>query len=228
VGPLTILHFDDDLIAVSKPAGITVHRDAWSHHDEQFVLQTLSDQVSRFLYPVHRLDRNTSGVLCFACRREMTRILHENLAADEAIKEYLVLVRGETPETFISDRPLTNERKEPRPARTEFRRLATFSRCSLLAARLGTGRKHQIRRHLGHLAHQVIGDASYGKGRINNFFRTEFGLPRMFLHARRLVVAHPRSGEMLDLRDPLPDDLRGFLERLPDVEPALLESLARV
>ncbi|MCP3904843.1 MAG: pseudouridylate synthase [Planctomycetes bacterium] len=222
---LPILHLDDDLLAVAKPAGMTVHRDTWSRYDERFVLQTASDQVGRFLFPVHRLDRNTSGVICFACRREMAGPLQANLAAEEAVKEYLVLVRGETPESFVSDRPLTNDRKEPRPARTEFRRLATFSRCSLLEARISTGRHHQIRRHLNHLAHQVIGDSSYGKGRINAFFRAEYGLPRMFLHARRLVIAHPRDGATLDLRDPLPADLRGFLARLPDVEPALFDTV---
>jgi tRNA pseudouridine65 synthase len=217
---------DDDLVVVAKPAGITVHRDAWSHHGERVVLQTVAMQVDRHLYPVHRLDRNTSGVLCFALSSAMARELHANLAAETARKEYLVLCRGETPESFVSDRPLTAANGERRPARTEFERLATFSRCSLLRARIRTGRRHQIRRHLGHLAHQIIGDSSYGKGRINAFFRETYGLPRMFVHAERLVVAHPRTGAMIEVGAELPEDLRGFLARLPDCPPELLRDRA--
>ncbi|MHC4947341.1 MAG: RluA family pseudouridine synthase [Planctomycetota bacterium] len=220
-----IVHRDDDLVVVSKPGGMMVHRARGARPGEWFALQAVAHQLGGFLYPVHRLDRATSGLLCFALSSEMAAALHAALRSEATIKEYLVLVRGETPETFVSDRPLTSERGEKQPARSEFRRLAVFSRCSLLAARITTGRRHQIRRHLAHLAHQVIGDSSHGKGRINRFFRETYGLPRMFLHARRLVVAHPRTGDRLDLADPLPEDLRAFLERLPDVEPAVVAGL---
>jgi tRNA pseudouridine65 synthase len=217
---------DDDLVVVSKPAGMLVHRDAMSRQREPLLLQEVSTQVGRFLYPVHRLDRNTSGVLAFALSREAARQLSANLADPETVKEYLVLVRGTTPEQFVSDRPLSNDRGEPRPARSEFERLAVFSRCSLLRVRLRTGRYHQIRRHLAHLAHQVIGDTSHGKGRINAFFRAEYGLPRMFVHARRLAVEHPGRGDRIDIADPLAADLLAFLQRLPDVEPAVLAPLS--
>jgi tRNA pseudouridine65 synthase len=223
--PLSILHLDDELAVVSKPAGLLVHRDRRLGRGEPVVLQAVSEQLGRYVYPVHRLDRNTSGVLCFALTREAARTMQERLAAEETRKEYLVLVRGETPEAFESSRPLTNDRGERRPTHTEFRRLATFSRCSLLTARITTGRRHQIRRHLAHLAHHVIGDTSYGKGRINAFFRAEYGLPRMFLHAARLSVAHPATGLEMELRAALAADLRAFLQRLPDVDPDLLASL---
>ncbi len=221
--PLHILHLDDDLVFVSKPPGMLVHRDAWSPHEE-VVLQTLAYQIDRYLFPVHRLDRNTSGVLAFGCSREMARVLHDNLREPDARKEYLVLTRGETPESFTSDRPLSHN-GEPRDARTEFQRLACFSRCSLLRVRTLTGRQHQIRRHLAHLAHQVIGDTRYGKGRINAWFRAEYGLPRMFLHACRIAIAHPRTGAPLEVVDPLAADLRCFLGRLPDVDASLLATL---
>ena len=221
--PLDILHLDDDLVVVSKPPGMLVHRDAWSPREE-VVLQTLAYQIDRYLFPVHRLDRNTSGVLAFGCSRTMARALHDNLREPDARKEYLVLTRGETSESFTSDRPLSHN-GEPREARTEFRRLACFSRCSLLRARTLTGRRHQIRRHLAHLAHQVIGDTGYGKGRINAWFRAEYGLPRMFLHAQRMVVAHPRTGVPMEIVDPLAADLRYFLGRLPDVDSALIGKL---
>ena len=221
---IPILHLDDDLVVVSKPAGVVIHRDQYTRREEP-MLQLVSTRLRRFIYPVHRLDRNTSGILCFALSSEAARHLQANLGASESSKRYLVLVRGTTEERFVSDRPLSNERREPRPACTEFERVAVFSRCSLLRARLRTGRRHQIRRHLGHLAHQVIGDSSYGKGRINAFFRETYGLPRMFLHAHHLTVAHPRTGETLRVDDPLPDDLRAFLGRLPDVDETLRASL---
>ena len=173
---------------------------------------------------MHRLDRNTSGVLAFALTRVAARRLQESLQSPDTRKEYLVLCRRETETQFVCDRPLTHKGQK-RESRTEFRRLAVFSRCSLLEARLCTGRLHQIRRHLAHLAHQVIGDSSYGKGKINAWFRENHGLPRMFLHARRLAITHPGSGDPLEVTDPLASDLRDFLGRLPDVEPTLLDSL---
>lgn len=213
--PVPVLHLDEHLVVVSKPAGVVVHRSDQTRDEAYPLLQTLSDQLGRFLFPVHRLDRNTSGVIAFGLTKEAAGTLHANLSAPESIKEYLVLVRGETPETFSSERPLSSERKVKQEARTDFTRLATFSRCSLLRARIHTGRRHQIRRHLAHLAHQVIGDVGYGKGRINQFFRDTYGLPRMFVHAERLRVAHPAGG-VLEIVAPLADDLVAFLDRLPD------------
>ena len=111
------------------------------------------------------------------------------------------------------------------PARTEFRTLATLSRARLPVARLCTGRTHQIRRHLAHLAHHVLGDSNYGKGRINGWFRATYGLPRIFLHAWHLRIRHPRTGDWLDLVDPLPEDLRACLGRMEDVPPDVLASI---
>lgn len=224
---IDVLWLDDDVVVVSKPPWMSVHRGPRSEYGERFVLQTVRDQILRHLFPVHRLDRQTSGVLAFGLRKEMAARLQANLQADDAEKRYLVLCRGETEAAFVSDRPLTDEKGDRQPACTEFRRLAAFSRCSLLEARLRTGRTHQIRRHLDHLAHQVIGDSTHGKGRINGWFREQFKLPRMFLHARVLAFRHPRTDERLVVRDALPGDLREFLARLPDVPAGLVEELDR-
>lgn len=222
VAVIPVLYEDDDLVIVDKPPGMTVHRNERSRRGERFVLQTVSAQIGRYVHPVQRLDRNTSGALCLTLSAEATRAVQAHLATDGARKEYLTLARGTTPESFVSERPLSNDAGTPRPARSEFRRLATFSRCSLLEVVLRTGRRHQIRRHLDHLAHQVIGDTTHGKGRINNWFRTEYGLPRMVLHASRLAIDHPVTGARVDVRVPLAPDLRAFLARLPDVDPAQL------
>ena len=221
--PITILHHDDHVLAVDKPAGMTVHRDDFSGRHERFVLQTVARQVDQYLYPVHRLDRNTSGVLCFALSSDAARELQANLGAKDAEKVYLVLARGETPESFESDRPLRNKHGDPTPAFTSFRRLATFSRCSLLETRITTGRHHQIRRHLNHLGHHVIGDTTHGKGDINRYFRREYGLPRLCIHAVRVECRHPdAAAASLTVRAPLAADFRAFLGRLPDVPEGLI------
>ncbi|MHC5027497.1 MAG: pseudouridine synthase [Planctomycetota bacterium] len=222
---IPILFQDEDLVAVVKPAGMMVHRSWGAARDELFLLQAVSCQIGRYVYPVQRLDRNTSGVMVFALSSEMAREIQATISTDAVVKEYLTLCRGTTDEAFIVERPLTASSGAKQASRSDFRRLATFSRCSLLAVRLHTGRKHQIRRHLSHLAHQIIGDSSYGKGRINAFFRETYGLPRMALHARRLSLPHPRTGERLDFNEPLADDLRAFLLRLPDVDRAVVESI---
>ncbi|MEM8882505.1 MAG: pseudouridine synthase [Planctomycetota bacterium] len=201
---LTVLHQDDECVAVDKPPGLLVHR---THQapDRVVVLQMLRDQIGRHIYPVHRLDRPASGVLVFGLSPEGARRVQEQLAV--ANKEYLVFVRGETPVAFESDRPLKSERGVPQEAYSEFRRLAVVRGFSLLRVRIRTGRRHQIRRHLSHLGHQIVGDSQHGKGRINRWLRDDYGLPRMFLHARRLTL-----GE-LTLRARFPDDLRSFLRR---------------
>ncbi|MGE3164804.1 MAG: RluA family pseudouridine synthase [Planctomycetota bacterium] len=220
---LRLIYRDDFLVAVSKPSGLMVHRSRESN-DRVFLLQLLRDHLEAHVYPVHRLDRATSGVMVFALSPPDAAAIQARLECD-AVKEYLTLARGETPEVFASNRELTSDAGVKQTARTEFERIATFHGCSLLRARLHSGRRHQIRRHLAHLAHQVIGDTSYGKGRINRALREQYGLPRLFLHSCRLTLRHPRHDGWLQFQDPLPDDLREFLVRLPDFDPAILDRL---
>lgn len=211
------------MVAVSKPSGLLVHRSREAS-DRVFLLQLLRDFLGTLVYPVHRLDRATSGVMVFALSPDDATRVQARLEQDAA-KEYLALARGETPEVFASTRELTNDAGVKQPARTDFERIATFFNCSLLRARIHSGRRHQIRRHLAHLAHQVIGDTSYGKGRINRSLRENFGLPRLFLHSHRLTMRHPRNDGWMQFHDPLPSDLREFLLRLPDFVPTVLERL---
>jgi len=222
--PLDILHFDDSMVAVSKPGGLLVHRSRISR-DRVYLLQTLSRQVDRTLYPVHRLDRAASGVILFGLTSRDARTLHESLKEGSSRKEYLTLARGSTPEVWESTRPLTGPTGTRLEARTAFEKIADFFRLSLLRVRTYSGRRHQIRRHLHHEAHQILGDTTYGKGRINRFFREEYGLPRLFLHATLVSIPHPRTGEPLILQSPLAEDLRAFLLRLPGCDPDLVETL---
>ena len=221
---IDVLHLDECFVAVSKPSGLLVHRTRESS-DTVFLLQELGAQLGRFLYPAHRLDRATSGVITFAFSSEDARLLQVSLNGAQTRKEYLVLVRGSTPEAWDDERPLSNKAGIQQVAHTSFHRLAEFSRSSLLRARLFTGRRHQIRRHLAHKAHQVIGDTSHGKGRINQFFRDNYGLPRLFLHAERLEMPHPRTGDRIALHVPLATDLREFLGRLPDCPREMIDGI---
>lgn len=217
---IPILYRDDRLVAVDKPGGLLVHRSDEAS-DRIALLQLLRDQIGAFVYPVHRLDRAASGVVLFALDPEAAAAAQARLTATETAKLYLALVRGSTHETFESRRPLHSDSGRLQNAWTEFRTLAEVSRCSLLEVRLRTGRRHQIRRHLAHLAHHIIGDVRYGKGRINRHMRDTYGLPRLFLHARTLRLAHPITDDPLTIESPLAPDLREFLARLPDA-PATL------
>lgn len=220
---LPILYRDSTLVAIAKPAGMPVHRSREHADAGAVVLQALRDQLGCHVYPVHRLDRPTSGVLVLALSSGGARSLQERLAAPAAEKWYLALVRGRFPqEPFTLERPLT---KRPsgvvQEARTDFEWVrhvdlgGGFGVGSLVRARIHTGRRHQIRRHLGHLRHHVLVDTTHGKGAINRHAREVLGIPRLFLHAERLRLGHPRTGEPLEIVAPLPDDLAVPLGRLP-------------
>ena len=221
-GPIEILYQDEDILAANKPAALLVHRSRESS-DRVFLLQMLRDQVERYLYPVQRLDRAASGAITFALSSEMARELQASLTSPAALKEYLVLVRGSAASSGEIDRPLTGANGEKKDALTRFEKIGEVYRSSLLRVRIFTGRRHQIRRHLAGLGHQVIGDTTYGKGKINRFLREEYGLPRMFLHCVRLGFEHPGSGERVEIRAPLAEDLRAFLLNLPGCPSQLLE-----
>jgi tRNA pseudouridine65 synthase len=200
------LYRDDRLVVVNKPAGMLVHR-GWAN-DRVTLLSLVRNQLGQHVYPAHRLDRATSGILLFALDPAVAALLQAMFSAGAVIKNYLALTRGVTPQLGLVDHALAKSKDhDKQPAQTALRRLATFERYSLIEARTFTGRQHQIRRHLKHLAHPLIGDTRYGKGVHNRRFRSEFSLQRLALHASKLKFEHPLSGETLELRAPLPADL---------------------
>lgn len=219
--PLVVIHRDDWLLAVHKPAGLLVHRSPVDRHATEFALQyarQLND--GRHVYPCHRLDRPTSGLLLFARDPDTASAVGRALMAGQVGRSYLALVRGWPEEQGVIDHPLREhavdrrDRDEPQPLReaiTHFQRLATTelpvavegypqSRYSLLALQLQTGRKHQLRRHMQHISHPIIGDTSYGRTRHNRYFAERFGFSRLMLAATGLDLVHPATGQPLQLR----------------------------
>jgi tRNA pseudouridine65 synthase len=228
---LEVLYRDDRLLAVNKPSGLLVHR-GWGR-DPVALVDLVRDLLGGgVVRPLHRLDRGTSGVLLLALDAECARLLAERLAAGELDKRYLALVRGAAPARAVVDHPLPRDEGGPRvPSVTEVRRIATAEiaprALSLVEARPRTGRLHQVRRHLKHLGHPVIGDANYGRGDLNREIAERYGLCRLALHAASLALAHPETGAPLEIRAPLPDDLAGPLAAMglpadsaPDLDPS--------
>lgn len=205
-----MIYQDEDLLAVDKPSGLVVHR-GWAG-DKDVVMTLARSLTCRHVHPVHRLDRGTSGVLVLALGTLAARRLSEAFEAGRVRKRYLALVRGIPPEAGTIDHPIPRAPEGPRvPAVTAYRRLATFERYAWLEVFPETGRLHQVRRHLKHISHPLIGDVRYGKGEHNRLFRSRFGLHRLALHAAELRLEHPVSGAPLRFLAPLPGDLAGPL-----------------
>ncbi len=219
--PLVVRYEDDALVVVDKPAGVVTHPS--KGHDSGTLVHGLlargigGGDIER---PgiVHRLDRDTSGLLVVAKNDAAHRALQRLLVARSIDRRYLVLVHGTFPPALTVDRPVGRDRRHrtrmstqsdrPREARTHFRRIGAYERHSLLEARLDTGRTHQIRVHLEAVGYPVVGDPVYGRrGSADT-------LKRQFLHAWSLTFPHPDSGEQIAVESPLPPDLQAVLDHL--------------
>jgi tRNA pseudouridine65 synthase len=214
---LSLLYRDDHLVAVHKPAGLLVHRTTLARGEREFLLQRLRDQLGQRVYPVHRLDRPTSGVMLFALSPEVAAPLASAFTARRVAKRYLAVVRGIGPERDRLEYPLREEDgrrpKAEMPAMeavTEVTRLDSVelpiqvdryprSRYSLMEVRPLTGRRHQIRRHLASRGYPIIGDAKHGKSIHNRFFAERLDCPRLLLAAVGLTIDHPVDGRRLVL-----------------------------
>ena len=210
---MQIIFQDDYFVAVNNPAGLLVHRSKIAAQETQFAMQLVRDMIGQHVYPLHRLDKPTSGVLLFALQPQTASAMMNVFKAGHAEKTYLAVVRGYTEESGIIDYPLKEEHdritdaladhdKPAQAAKTEYRRVATAempfsvgrynsSRYSLITVTPHTGRKHQIRRHMKHVFHPVIGDTTHGDCKHNIAFRERLNCRRLLLHALRLSFAHP-------------------------------------
>ncbi len=224
-GPIEIIYQDEHVVAVNKPAGWLVHRSWLDRHETQFVMQTVRDQINQHVYTVHRLDRPTSGVLLMALSREVAKKLSQQFEAHELTKTYLAWVRGYVHEAQCIDYPLLQEldkiadelvtqAPQIQSAVTHCRPLAQVelpiavgryqtARYSLVQLQPETGRKHQLRRHMKHIFHPIIGDTTHGDLHQNRGFAAHLGVNRLLLHAHTLTLAHPVTGQPLCLRAPL-------------------------
>ncbi len=227
----TIAYQDNHLLVIDKPAGLVVHP-ARGHHTGT-LSQLLGSTVAGGPDPqragiVHRLDRDTSGLLVVARSEESHRRLQRALAERRIVREYLALVHGRPPartgtiEAPIGRDPRVRTRMavdgaHPREARTHFEIERPLGAFTLLRLRLDTGRTHQIRVHLQAIGHPVVGDPEYGRaprkdgGGVAADVPGTLGLERQFLHAARLSFAHPFTDAPIDVRSPLPGDLRAAL-----------------
>jgi len=233
---MEIIYLDNHFVVVNKPAGLLVHRSEIDRHETQFALQMARDLIGQRVYPVHRLDKPTSGVLLFALSSADANKMMQLFASGDVQKRYLAVVRGHAPESETIDYPLKEQldRISDRKARkdkaaqsaiTHYRRLATVelpyavgryftSRYSLVEVTPKTGRKHQIRRHMKHIFHPIVGDTTHGDGKHNQFFRDQFDCHRLLLSAVGLSFDHPVTGERLALNAPLDESFTQMMMQL--------------
>lgn len=233
---LPILFQDNDIVVVNKTSGLLVHRSAIDKHAQEFAVQMVRDQLGRKVFPVHRLDRPTSGALVFAFSSASARQLSLEFSEGRVTKTYLAVVRGSPPQEITINYPLKEELdqiadfqarvdKAPQEAVTNVTTLAKIefpirvdkfptSRYSLVKAQPKTGRKHQIRRHLHHIGHPIVGDVNYGSGKHNRFFKDTFQIHRLLLACTEISFLHPTEYRITTVRAPLASDFRDLIEKL--------------
>ncbi len=241
--PLEILYQDQYLVAINKPAGLLVHKSYLARKEKYFAMQILRDQIGQHVFPIHRLDRPTSGVLLFALSSEVARLLNDIFRTRAVKKGYLAMVRGYLEGADILDYPLKEILdkiadkkvaldKAPQDAVTHWANIATAQypqpigkysagRFSLIALVPQTGRKHQLRRHLAHLRHPMIGDTTHGDGAQNRYQRDHFTHTRLMLHAAQLQFTHPVTNVALEISAPLDDAFRQVIEQVGWVDAEL-------
>ena len=222
---LDIIYQDKYLVAINKPPGLLVHRSKLANDAEVFALQTLRNQLDQHVYPIHRLDRKTSGVLLFALNEEMHKVMQKAFAEKQIKKTYLAIVRGYTEDEETINYPLKKENGNIQEAITNYETLARTeielpfgkhptSRYSLLELSPETGRKHQIRKHLAHIHHPIIADRPHGDNQQNKLFKEKFSLMTMMLHALELQFIHPVNGEHIKIAAELHSEFRRMIVEL--------------
>ena len=222
---LPILFQDTSLVAINKPHGLLVHRSPIAADVQEFALQMLRDQLQKNVYPVHRLDRKTAGVLLFTFSKETLVHVSNQFMDGTVTKKYLAILRGHAPESGTIDYPLENESGKMQEAITHFRTLGRSEipyalgnysslRYSLVLAEPETGRMHQLRRHFAHIMYPIIGDRPHGCNKQNRFFKETFQMESMLLHAQQLSLRHPETGDELTISAPISSEFQRMLETL--------------
>ncbi len=229
---LNIVYRDETLIAIDKPSGLLVHRSMLDKHETQFAMQMLRDQIDQHVFPLHRLDRPTSGVLLFALDSDTARLMNNQFSEHRIEKTYHAIVRGYGPEEGELDYALkeeldkiadrhASEDKAAQSAITRYQRLATVelpfavgryqtARYSLMKLNPKTGRKHQLRRHMAHLRHPIVGDTTHGDGKHNQFLRQQFGLHGLALSCTSMCFIHPHTQQPIDITAKVSENMQAL------------------
>ncbi|WP_018617960.1 pseudouridine synthase [Spirosoma luteum] len=223
---LPILYQSTELVAINKPHGLLVHRSPIASDATEFAVQLLRDQLGQRVYPVHRLDRKTGGVLLFALTEPMNSVMQQQFMDGHIHKTYIAIVRGYAPDTQTIDYSLRNdETGVSQDAVTHIKTLHrteiplpngkhATSRYSLLELTPTTGRMHQLRKHMAHILHPIIGDRPHGCNKQNKLFKEHFGMNTMLLHAQQLTFTHPISAEQISITAPIQAEFTRMLGEL--------------
>lgn len=224
---LEILYQDDYIVVINKPHGLPVHPSYITRNVGVFALQLLRNQLGQKVYPAHRLDSKTSGVLCFSLDKETNRLMQQKFQNREVDKKYQAIVRGFTPNEMTIDYPLKHENGKMQDAITQFSTLERFeidlpfgkhttSRYSLVEANPKTGRMHQLRKHFAHIFHPIIGDRPHGCNKQNKLWKDTFQMMTMLLHASELSFTHPYNEEEIRIKALLSKEFSEVLELLKE------------
>ncbi len=219
--PLNILYQDEHIVAIDKPPGLLVHRSPIDRHETRFAVQTLRDQLNKHVFPAHRLDRPTSGVLLFSFDSKTAAQLGQQLMNKQVQKQYHAIVRGYVKHSGLIDYALKyrydkiadkhkRPQQAPQQATTVYESLANYelpfavgkyetARYSLVKLLPSTGRKHQLRRHMVHIRHPILGDTTHGDGKQNKFLQTHFSFQNLALSCTQMGFYHPITGKWLSV-----------------------------
>ncbi len=217
-----IIYHDEHIVAINKPHGLLVHRTKLAVESDEFALQILRDQIGKRVFPMHRIDRKTGGVLLFGLNEDIHKTMQKAFAEKKIHKKYLAIVRGYTEENGIVDYPLKKENGKMQDATTNYKTLELTeleipfgkhktSRYALLELIPLTGRHHQIRKHLDHIHHPIIGDRPHGCNKQNKLFKEKFGLMTMMLHAKELSFTHPVTGDNIIIVAEIHDEFKRMI-----------------
>ncbi|MEP2026895.1 MAG: pseudouridine synthase [Reichenbachiella sp.] len=208
---LEILFQDENYVAINKPHGLLVHRSKIATNTDLFAVQQLRNQLGQHVYPAHRLDRKTSGVLLFALNKSALSAIREIFEKEEMKKTYWAIVRGYTDADGLIDYALTNDKGKSQEAQTAYTTLDrseievphgkfTTSRYSWIEAKPKTGRMHQLRKHFAHIFHPIIGDRPHGCNKQNKLFLEKWKMGTMLLHAVELGFVHPYTEQQITIK----------------------------
>ncbi len=231
---LEIVYRDAQLIAINKPHGLLVHRSPIASNAEVFALQLLRDQIEQYVYPLHRLDRKTAGVLLFALDKDTARQLQKQFRDYRLQKTYHAIVRGYTDDAGEIDYPLRKDNGQYQEAFTAYHTLGRAelpiplgkhdsSRYSLVEIEPKTGRMHQIRKHMAHIFHPIIGDRPHGCNKQNRLFKERWQMTTMLLHASRLQFQHPDHQGKVDVQADFQQDFLRMIQMMGFPKPGNLQ-----